>query len=51
MQCPRCKGRMYSQRYIHFVKSFDAWKCVNCGEVIDQVILTNRTRRVKKEVT
>lgn len=42
MRCPKCKGRMYSEKFYDFVRSFDAWKCTSCGDVIDEVILTNR---------
>lgn len=44
MKCPKCKGRMYTEKYYDFVRAFDAWKCSACGEVIDPVILTNRSR-------
>lgn len=44
MKCPKCKGRMYSEKYYDFVRSFDAWKCSNCGDVIDPTILANRAR-------
>jgi transposase-like protein len=46
MKCPRCEGRMFSERYYDFVRSFDAWKCTCCGEVIDPTILSNRARNV-----
>jgi hypothetical protein len=47
MDCPRCHGLMISQFYedleddtgrIHL----SAWRCVNCGEVVDPVILKHR---------
>jgi hypothetical protein len=44
MQCPKCRGRMLSEKYYDFVRSFDAWKCVCCGELIDSTILSNRAR-------
>ncbi|RLB72805.1 MAG: hypothetical protein DRH07_03525 [Deltaproteobacteria bacterium] len=44
MKCPKCKGRMYTEKYYDFVREFDAWKCSACGEVIDPVILVNRSR-------
>ncbi len=44
MKCPKCKGRMYTEKYYDFVRAFDAWKCCACGEVIDPVILANRAR-------
>jgi len=44
MKCPKCKGRMHAETYYNFVRSYDAWKCTSCGEVIDQTILVNRER-------
>lgn len=44
MNCPKCKGRMYSEKCYDFVRSFDAWKCSGCGEMIDEVILSNRAK-------
>jgi len=44
MKCPRCEGRMFSEKFYDFVRSFDAWKCTCCGEVIDPTILANRAR-------
>lgn len=44
MKCPKCKGRMHSETYYNFVRSYDAWKCTSCGEMIDQTILVNRDR-------
>jgi len=44
MKCPKCKGRMYTEKCYDFVRAFDAWKCSACGEVIDPVILSNRIR-------
>jgi uncharacterized protein (DUF983 family) len=44
MKCPKCKGRMYTEKYYDFVRTFDAWKCSCCGEVIDPVILANRAQ-------
>lgn len=35
---------MYSEKYYDFVRSFEAWKCVSCGEVVDEVIMSNRAR-------
>ena len=44
MKCPKCKGRMFAEKYYDFVRSFDAWKCTCCGEVLDPTILANRAR-------
>ena len=44
MNCPKCKGRMFAEKFYDFVRSFDAWKCTCCGEVLDPTILANRAR-------
>ena len=49
MNCPRCNGKMYSEKFYDFVRSFEAHKCINCGEVIDPTILANRLRKEKKD--
>lgn len=46
MQCPKCRGRMYAEKYYDFVRSFDAWKCTCCGEVLDSTIIANRMRNL-----
>jgi transposase-like protein len=44
MKCPKCQGRMHSEKYFDYVRSFEAWKCPSCGEVLDATILANRAR-------
>lgn len=44
MTCPKCKGRMHTETHYDFVRSFDAWKCSSCGEIVDKIILTNREK-------
>ena len=42
MKCLRCNSVMiYDKFYGHF-EYFWGWKCVICGEIVDQVILDNR---------
>lgn len=34
MRCPKCDGLMIIQSFFdHFIK-FEAWRCVNCGNII-----------------
>ncbi len=35
---------MFTEKFYDFVRSFDAWKCTSCGEVLDPTILANRAR-------
>ena len=42
MGCPKCKGLMILERFSDFFLVFYAWKCVNCGAIIDRTISNNR---------
>ena len=48
VECPRGHGLMQNQRYVDpedelGIISIIALRCVNCGEVLDPVILKNRS--------
>ena len=42
MCCPKCKGLLLLERFSDYFLVFYAWKCVNCGAVIDRTIANNR---------
>ena len=42
MRCHRCKGIMIFEKFYGDCEHFFGWRCVVCGEIIDQVILENR---------
>jgi ribosomal protein L37AE/L43A len=42
MDCPKCKGLMQLERFSDFFLVFYAWKCINCGAIIDRTISNNR---------
>jgi len=47
MDCARCRGPMVRERMLDLLDDsgrfvFDAWRCLNCGEVWDPVIRANR---------
>jgi hypothetical protein len=44
MRCPKCDGLMYQERLSDFFIIFHAWKCVNCGALMDRTILNNQKR-------
>jgi tRNA(Ile2) C34 agmatinyltransferase TiaS len=46
-QCHRCGGLMVPERVVE-MGSHD-WRCVSCGERIDQVILAHRQQNVARE--
>ncbi len=42
-KCPKCGGYMiYDKFYDETGDFFWGWKCINCGKIIDQVILHNQ---------
>jgi len=44
MDCPKCKGMMMLERFSNFFVVFYAWKCINCGALIDRTISNNRRK-------
>ena len=44
MECPKCKGFMELERFSDFFLAFYAWKCFNCGAIIDRTIAENRRK-------
>lgn len=56
MKCPRCRGLMVHYWFIDLFDETgqehrDGWRCVNCGELLDPVILQNEARRSVKSST
>ena len=51
MNCPRCEGLLmsdqaYSQDEALYVLSI--WRCLNCGDTFDSMILQNRKQQKEK---
>ncbi len=45
MKCSRCGGFMYYEKFVsQEIDEFSGWRCVTCGEIVDEVILKNRAR-------
>jgi hypothetical protein len=42
MRCMRWGGAMVYEKFYGDCEHFFGWRCVVCGEIIDQVILENR---------
>jgi hypothetical protein len=36
MECPRCNGLMIAQSFVHALAEPEAWKCINCGNVLSK---------------
>jgi hypothetical protein len=50
VECPRCTTSMIADNFTDLLDDtgmigITAWRCLSCGEVIDPVILANRTNR------
>lgn len=42
MRCGKCNGMMVFEKFYSEEDYFFGWRCVRCGEIIDNVILENR---------
>ena len=42
MKCPRCKCSMVYEKFFGPGEPFWGWRCVYCGEILDDLILENR---------
>ena len=49
MECPKCKGFMLLERFSDFFLIFYAWKCINCGAIIDKTISNNRRKSLQPQ--
>jgi DNA-directed RNA polymerase subunit N (RpoN/RPB10) len=49
MRCHRCGSVMVYERFYGHDEHFLGWRCISCGEIIDQVILENRETRADSQ--
>jgi len=42
MKCHRCNGRMVYEQFYSEEGDFAGWRCIVCGDIVDEVILKNR---------
>jgi hypothetical protein len=42
MKCYRCSSKMVFEKFFGPHEHFWGWRCIFCGEIVDQVILENR---------
>lgn len=47
MKCGKCGGLMAHEKYYGREDHFFGWKCVWCGDVVDEVILKNRREQAE----
>ena len=48
MKCHRCGSKMVYEKFYGYYENFSGWRCILCGEILDQVILENRQERVTR---
>lgn len=48
MRCQRCRGRMSYEKFFSDTDSFWGFRCISCGEIIDEGILQNRTNGFRR---
>ena len=44
MKCIRCQAEMSYERFYYHYDNFWGWRCIFCGEIIDEVIIENRLK-------
>ncbi len=42
MKCHRCGGKMDYQKFNGKEEQYYGWRCIFCGEIVDDIILENR---------
>jgi predicted dithiol-disulfide oxidoreductase (DUF899 family) len=42
MKCHRCGSVMVYEMFYGPDEPFSGWRCISCGEIVDEVILENR---------
>jgi hypothetical protein len=54
MKCSRCGNIMSYEKFYGDSESFFGWRCIACGEIVDEVILEKRSLKKrlmeKKEI-
>lgn len=54
MKCPKCRGEMKFEEFVNVASeggpwSYEGWRCVYCGEIVDSLILLNRQETEGRE--
>ncbi len=46
MKCTKCGCFMSYQSFYDHADDFDGWRCICCGDIVDDVILRNRSKKI-----
>ena len=49
MKCDRCGGSMAYEKFYGHHEHFVGWRCILCGDIVDQVILENRQTETSRQ--
>ncbi len=47
MKCTKCGCPMNYERFYDHADDFDGWRCICCGDIVDAVILRNRSKKIR----
>jgi hypothetical protein len=45
MRCMKCNCLMSHERFYDVADAFEGWRCICCGDIVDDVILSNRSKK------
>jgi hypothetical protein len=46
MRCPHCSNSMVYEKFFGPEEPFWGWRCIYCGEIVDDTILENRNVQI-----
>ena len=49
MKCHRCGSVMVYEKFYGHHEQFLGWRCILCGDIVDQVILENRQTETSRQ--
>jgi hypothetical protein len=47
MKCMKCGCLMSRERFQDLADAFEGWRCICCGDIVDNIILSNRSKKDK----
>jgi hypothetical protein len=51
MECAKCQGLMVQERVTDGLASLTEWRCLNCGSILDPVIMKHKTENRRRRHT
>ncbi len=47
MKCTKCGCLMNFEKFYGEANDFYGWRCICCGDIVDDVILRNRSKKIR----